>query len=338
MNLTQWRRPNFGLAVFASVALLSAATVYAQVDALGLHFIRIQQSKAHQEMLEGHAGNPWQYRILPDLMVEPIIHVLARLRFDDPSTLAFISFRYFQCLLILGIAALYYRKLGLAAPASLLGISVLTWSMSLSLYNSDLSFSVFFDVAFYLAAAILILDRRPYWVPLLMVPAALNRETSLLIPVILASACCVGASPGDRRRTTLITAGGSLAIYAIVFWGLRFWYGDQSFLTADGYYPGMQLLLVNLRRPVTWAQLLVTLGIIPVLAMLAYGRWPRLLRAFFWAVVPAWIVVHFTAALVAETRLMLVPQALVFIPAAFLGLDTENGGERPGIDRQDGSQ
>jgi hypothetical protein len=62
----------------------------------------------------------------------------------------------------------------------------------------------------------------------------------------------------------------------------------------------------------------------PVIAMLAYRRWPPSLRLAFWAVVPIWLSVHFVAALVAEARLMLVPQALVFIPGALIGLAAEH--------------
>jgi hypothetical protein len=74
---------------------------------------------------------------------------------------------------------------------------------------------------------------------------------------------------------------------------------------------------------ITWEQLLATLGIVPILAVLTYGRWPKALRIFFWVIVPIWVGVHFVAALVAETRLMLVPQALVFTRGALFGIAAE---------------
>jgi hypothetical protein len=52
----------------------------------------------------------------------------------------------------------------------------------------------------------------------------------------------------------------------------------------------------------------------------SYQTWPRALKIFFWVVVPAWFGVHFFTALVAETRLLLVPLALVFIPGALFGI------------------
>ena len=44
------------------------------------------------------------------------------------------------------------------------------------------------------------------------------------------------------------------------------------------------------------------------------------LRVGLWTIVPLWLVVHSLAAVLAEARLLLVPQALVFIPGALFAL------------------
>jgi hypothetical protein len=310
----------FWIALVTTTILLGIATTYAQVDDVTFRFIRIQQEKVHQEMLAGVAGNPWQYRILADWMIDPLINLLVARDVLNPKPSAFIVFRFLQCLLIFLAAGVYYRKLGLSLVANLLGLSMLAWGMSHSLYNSDLSFNVFFDIAFYLIAAVLIMDGRFLWIPLLMIPASLNRETSLLIPFMLLSSAYFGDKNAKSLRPVLIFTAASLIIFLLVFVGLRNFYGEQTFLTADGYYPGIGLLILNLSRIVTWEQLLLTLGIVPVLAIFSYPAWHRTLKIFFWAVVPVWLVVHFFAALVAETRLLLVPQALIFIPGALFGL------------------
>jgi len=319
-NLDSGNEKLFIALLLISAILLSIAVTSAQVDALGIHFIRVQQEKVHLQMLQGTAGNPWQYRILADLLVEPVIKLSSRLGIPQPDSFSFIAFRFLQNLFILIVAGIYYRKLGLQLPAILVGLSVLAWSMSNSLYNSDLSFNVFFDVAFYMLAAILMLAEKFGWVVLLMILAAFNRETSILIPFTLVCLFRFDKARKGSFKSAAIAAAIGLIIYAIIFVGLRVYYGPQQFLTADGYYPGLGLLLLNLRRWVTWQQLLVTLGIVPLLAILAYRNWPPTLRIFFWTIVPVWVGVHFVAALVAETRLMLVPQALIFIPGALLGI------------------
>ncbi len=43
--------------------------------------------------------------------------------------------------------------------------------------------------------------------------------------------------------------------------------------------------------------------------MLGRSAWPSPLTAMFWAIVPLWFVIHAFAAVLAETRLLLVPYA-----------------------------
>jgi len=271
-------------------------------------------------MMSGVAGNPWQYRILADWMVEHLIRFLSNMNISAPKANAYIVFRFLQCLLIFLSAGVYYKKLGISPLANLSGLLVLMWSMSHSLYNSDLSLNVFFDILFYLTAAILIINRQYIWIPLVMVLAAFNRETSALIPVMLIAFVFFDESNVNSRKTAMVSAGLGVIVFAIIFVGLRLYYGEQRFLTADGYHPGIGLLVLNLSRWVTWKEILITLSVVPFLAILAYPAWSKTLKIFFWVVVPVWFGIHFFAALVAEARLLLVPQALVFIPGMLMGM------------------
>lgn len=73
-------------------------------------------------------------------------------------------------------------------------------------------------------------------------------------------------------------------------------------------------------RYITWVQLFGTLGVLPILAVWSARRWPRPLQAFFWAIVPVWIVVHPFVSVLAEARLFLVPLTMIFIPGALFGI------------------
>ena len=271
-------------------------------------------------MMDGVAGNPWQYRILADWVLEPVIQLFIATDVPTPRASAYIAFRFLQCLLIFMVAGVYYRKLGLPLFANLFGLSALAWGMSYSLYNSDFSFNIFFDIAFYLIASILIMDRAFIWIPLLMIPAAFNRETSALIPFLLIGFAYFDGRASRNMKQAIFFAAVSLGIFVAIFAGLRIYYGEQQFLTADGYYPGIGLLVLNLSRIATWEQILITFGILPILAIFAYRAWPTSLKIFFWVMIPVWFGVHFFAALVAETRLLLVPLALVLIPGALFGI------------------
>jgi hypothetical protein len=312
----------FWILLVVSAVLLSIASVYAQVDSVGIHFLKVQQEKVHQQMMQGVAGNPWQYRILADLLVDQLIRLFSAVGVPAPAVSTFVVFRFLQDILIFIVAGVYYRKLGLHPYANLIGLSILAWGMSHSLYNSDFSFSVYFDIVFFLVAAILIIDKNVIWILPLTVLSAFNRETSVLIPCMLLGYAYFGDFPKEMVKPTKLYSIVSLIAFAIIFLGLRLYYGHQNFLTADGYYPGLGLLILNIRSAITWEQLLITLGIIPLVALLAYRHWPTTLRIFSWIIVPVWFAVHFVAALIPETRLLLVPQALIFIPGALLGFSS----------------
>ena len=63
------------------------------------------------------------------------------------------------------------------------------------------------------------------------------------------------------------------------------------------------MLAYNLMRAVTWQQVLATVSVIPLVAALGDRAWPPSLRAFFWTLVPLWLLIHALMAVLAETRL-----------------------------------
>jgi len=54
--------------------------------------------------------------------------------------------------------------------------------------------------------------------------------------------------------------------------------------------------------------------------LLAYRGWPPLLRHYFLAMIPLWLIIHAFLSVVGETRLFLVPQTIVLIPCALCAL------------------
>jgi hypothetical protein len=109
-----------------------------------------------------------------------------------------------------------------------------------------------------------------------------------------------------------------------VFVGLRSYYGQQTPVTAYGHTPGWDMLQYNVGRLVTWLQVLATVGFLPFLAIAFIRQWPPFLVRCFWCIVPLWLGVHFFTGVIAETRLLLVPHVLVFIPGALFGVVRAN--------------
>jgi hypothetical protein len=201
-----------------------------------------------------------------------------------------------------------------SANGQLFGMGLLAWGNSYSYYDSDLAFNTFFDMIFYLLAGLCILYGRYIWIIPITLLAALNRETSRLIPILLLVSLFLLQKGSQRKGLSVFIV--SFTIFVVIFVTLRIIYGRQELLLPYGHYPGFDLLQYNLFRVVTWQQLIATLSLIPIIALIGYKKWPLHLYAFFWALVPIWFVVHAFSAVMAETRLFLVPQVMVFIPGA----------------------
>jgi hypothetical protein len=309
--------------ILMSVILYSLLTVYLQYSTLGLHYIEDgKQMERHLAVMNATAGNPWQYRILAEYVAEGIIQILRALNFPHYVAVAFISFRVIQNIFIFLTAYIYYRKYGLSIGKSIIGISLLAWGMTWAFYDSDLQFNTYFDIFFYLLGGLSIITNRYIWIIPITFFAALNRETSGLIPLMLLSSSLFHKDK-KYQHSKITVSLLAITFFVICFVMLRIVYGKQVLVLPYGHYPGLDLLSYNLSNKATWVLLFATLGIIPFMAIIAYINWPNPLKAFFWTIVPIWIIIHFLGSVVAETRLFLVPQALVFIPGSLFFLDNQ---------------
>ncbi len=304
--------------VIVSVILFSLLTVYFQFMKLGIVYLEQgNQIERHTWVLSGTAGNPWQYRVLSEYLVEGVVRFFGLFNIPHHIAIGFVSFRFIQNTIIFLLAYFYYRQLGLSAPCTLIGLSLLAWGMTHAYFDSDLQFNTYSDVIFFLLAGSVILLNKDFWIIPITISAALNRETSGLIPfMLLAARWPLGNKKLLSKTTAIFTI--SLLSYMIIFIALRLIFGYQHLVIPHGHHPGFDMLKYNLLRPITWVQLFATLGIIPILALLSFDKWPHTLKAYFWAIVPIWFAVHLFGSVIAETRLLLVPQALIFIPGALL--------------------
>jgi hypothetical protein len=317
-NHPSMERGRYTVTIFVAASVLFALlTVYFQEQALGLQYLETgNQIQRHQAVMDGTAPNAWQFRVLSEFVTESLIRAFKSVDIPHPIAAAFLSFRLFQNLLIFLIAAFYYRRLGLNDYLVLIGQGALAWGMTHALFDSDLQFSNYSEVLFYLAAALIILHGKDIWIIPVIVLAALNRETSGAIPfMLLAARIQLRPRIHIAKRTGLIFAA-SCAIYVIVFVGLRYFYGLDRPVSGP---LGLSLFLNHVVDFRAWALMFATLSVFPFIAIASYRTWRPPVKALFWAVIPIWfIIIPFTGGFM-ETRHYLVPQSLIFIPGALLG-------------------
>ncbi|MCF6287491.1 MAG: hypothetical protein L3K26_20255 [Candidatus Hydrogenedentes bacterium] len=310
-----------GAAVFIALVLLSLIVGFSQIKTEGLGWQEAHYMPRLEAVVAGEAPAPWQYRVLTDNLVVAVCRAAEFVGIPRPVGITFGALRLLQNMAIFALAFFYYRKLGLHTYALIIGLSALAWGMTQSNYGSDLAFNAYTDILFYLGAALVLLHRRYEWLIPITVLAALNRETSGLLPV-MALVCAVplfhaARQDHDLRRNAVIALGLYAAIQ-IALWlnfGVREWVVHPS-----GATPGLSMLHYNLGNDAAWGHVAGTLGIVPLLALLSYRSWHPLLRPLFWAVAPAWILIHLFCAPLDESRVLLLPQVLVFIPGMLCGL------------------
>ena len=99
-------------------------------------------TSSHQDVLNGRAGNPWQYRILPELIIEPFLWVF--------GTINGFKIAFGVMVMAVWIALLfYYRALGISDNVSLLGVSILACTFAYSTWDSSLPWSVLLEMVFF---------------------------------------------------------------------------------------------------------------------------------------------------------------------------------------------
>ena len=158
---------------------------------------------------------------------------------------------------------------------------------------------------------------RFYWLILLVtILAALNRETSALIPFFPLGYWLIVRPQNVTLKKAVWYSGISLLLFWGIYFGIRQYFGERQLITPYGNALGWETFVYNYGRKITYLNLAGTLGIVPIVALFYWKHWQMSLRAFFWIVVPIWFILHSFIAIMAETRLFLVPMAIVFIPAS----------------------
>jgi hypothetical protein len=317
----------------------------------------------HIALIQGRSEfyNPWQYRILCPMIIEGMMWVYdhtidkvypieEKLHFSLPETseptpetkefvqllqtrgalkylVVFLFFRFCLNFLVFTLAYCFWRYFVANNWLIFFGLIFLSLAMGNGVIASDLTFNTYLDNVFYLLAACLIVYKKnPVWLLLLTFLAALNRETSMLIPFLFF------ISQMDftnfRFRTFNWKAirwpqarvwwlvGGSYLLFFAVFISIRAHYGyrpPQMWKTP----PGLSMIKLNLFSAVgvkSYFEMLGVFSVIPFIILYKFRSFPLFLRVWFLAIVPAWFAVHIYSVVTYQTRLFLVPVILVFLP------------------------
>ncbi|MBI1321494.1 MAG: hypothetical protein GC168_21455 [Candidatus Hydrogenedens sp.] len=307
-------------AALAAAVLLSLISGFNQVKAMGLSWQEEHYTARLEAVAAGEAGSPWQYRVLSDGLTLAAIHAAEAAGVQRAAGVTMVAIRIAQNIALFLLLFGYLSAAGVSAYAALLGMMALAWIMTLTNYNSDLAVNTYTEIVLYLAAGWCVLLRWSWPILPMTVIAALNRETSGLIPLMLLASAYGWTDPRERVAGLRIGAA-ALAAYGVVFCGLRLWFGSRGWeVHPSGAVQGWALLRYNLTFDRSWGHLAGTFSLLPLLAVFGWRGAPSALKAFTLVVLPVWIPVHLLFSAVAETRLFLVPLVVVVLPLAMLAV------------------
>jgi hypothetical protein len=251
----------------------------------------------------------------------PLSYVIAvgLQRVTGTGTPPYEQMRFGQCLLIFGLAYVFYSRLGLQYRTRLVGLGLLAGLMSLNLGPlgpSTFSLDRFTDTIFFLVAGLLVLRGLEVVIPALMVLAVANRETSVFIPMFIVARHWLTMLT-DRRP--LIIALAAWTVAAIMYLAVHAYYGPRP--RVEHSYFGPDMFLHSLSMPAQVAWFVAALNLLPLLSLLSLKAADPALRRVFWLVVPAWLVIHIWAARLGEGIMYLAPITTILVPMVLQGIE-----------------
>lgn len=241
--------------------------------------------------------------------------------------IVFILFRFAENMLIFYLAWKLWNYYVKSKWLLFFGINFLALALGNAVAIADLAFNTYMDIIFYLLIANIIVYRKSAWLVIpISILSAFNRETGLLIPVFYF------ISQMDFTKFLF----NKINVRSFVFPPVKIWMitiiSYIFFLTISvairihyGYVPqqpwkvpaGLPMLKLNLISAVAvkgYLELIGTFGVIPLIILYKFKKFPHLLKKQFLFLAPIWFLVHYVSVTAYQTRLFLVPIVTIMIP------------------------
>lgn len=312
--------------------------------------------------------NPWQYRILSPYMVEGVLWIYnntidkvfpieEKINFNIESTsgtneetdmfvelmqtpgamkymVVFIFFRFLQHFLIFYLVWRLWQHFVQNRWLVLFGICFLTLALGNAVNAADLSFNTYTDISLYLITALIILkNKNPLWLIPIVILAAFNRETGLMIPALyfISKTDFTNfnlkkpfSTIGFPKLPTWLLTICLYVIFFSIFIGLRmhFGYQEQQQWKVESGLPMLKLNLMSAVGVKAYLELIGTFTVIPFIILYTFKRYPYILKKWFIFLVPIWFAVHYISVVAYQTRLFMVPMVLTMMPMLLWLIET----------------
>jgi hypothetical protein len=201
------------VAILGSIALVLAYVYFAYVDYPYLD----QRIGTHVQILSGVAAAPFRYRVLVPFSVEPVIRGL--LAFQPYRRAFLLAYAFYDAVvfLLLTTTLYVYVRLYFSRTESLVGILFAAATMPVALRDHFFQPWSPLETVFFSLGLLLNHQRRYGLLGVIVVLAALNRETALFLIIALWF-----TRPGSQRSLrTWAVSSVYLLLWLAIFFGLR---------------------------------------------------------------------------------------------------------------------
>jgi len=330
----------------------------------------LEQYQRHIQFLnkESEYFNPWQYRILMPYTIEAMhffyintvdrvidlekafapylpgekdskyentrmmLELISTPNFIEYNIL-FISLRFILHLMIFYVCIKLYRLFIKSDLLILFGLMFISLSMGNSIFNSDLSFNTYMDVLLYLTAGYIIVTSKSGWfIVLISVIGAFNRETAILIPVLFLISKVQISKPirlttlswltFPKSRDILFTVL-SLTLFMIILIGIRNYYGyrEPYKWPVPMGLPNLVWNFASIHTIRTIFENIGTYSVLPIVCILGYKKLLPFFKSMLFCLALPWFLVHYWTVVGYESRMFMMPTFLIFLPATLVLLE-----------------
>jgi hypothetical protein len=263
----------------------------------------VARRQIHHGVLAHTATAPDRYRLLAPLLVEGPVRVLQSWMSPELAFDRVYAAFYLTAMTALLWSQFAYLRVWFSDAQALIGVLLVASTLRITIRQHDYAPFSYLEPTFVAVGLLLILADRRVWFGLLVVIAALNRETGIFLVLLFAV-----TQPATRRN--LLTALAYAALWGGVFVAVR-WYGGE----AERYWELGRIWRTNISQPgLTLYNLTAFLGVMWLLAALGFRHAPPFVRRAA-LVVPAYAGAVAVWGLWWEVRLLM-PLLPLILPLA----------------------
>lgn len=286
------------------------------------------EAMLHAKFMHGITARHWQYRVLPEYLIE-MFSPMQHMQYTDGkgklvdawdfhfSVVSNIVLKVMTNVLLFVLLALYLGKLGIDNGKIFTGLFMAVLVHFIGATNNQWMHSCYMQLCFFLGFSLMVLsNKNPYWFLVLIVPAALTNETAVFIPLIMLSMAYYSKDKWEKWLLPALTLGTSL----MVLYLLRMATPQKTGSYATSFMPEMnsfkQMLIFNLSDIYTLSLLITFL----MLGVWLYLQQRKTLHPYLSTLIPVsilWIGLNLYGGFAREIRtseamiyLLLIPMIL----------------------------